>query len=127
VSIACPRKGCGNPVSAGGVVCGPDFTLLAGMCRGKKSLGQPVADLIQATGGGVAYLCRLCLTYHNGNPPARAEQFAADVEQVLSALRADPRVGWRGMLRLADRWRPPFTHRAQWSQGLDQSEAFMSP
>jgi hypothetical protein len=127
VNRSCPRAGCANPIGEGLIVCAGDFTALAGMCRGKKRLGEPQASAIQARDGGRAYRCELCRQWHNGNLPARLEELTTVAQATVSALRDDPRVGWRGVLQLADAWMPPNVNRSRWAQGLDQREAMTAP
>lgn len=120
MSRDCPRAGCDNRLSAQQIICAGDFAALAGMCRGKKPLGQPEADMIEGRGRGLAYCCPLCLMWHNGHQPARLMEPQVALATV-AALRADPRVGWQGILQLVDAWR--VTPRAGWAEGLDQSVA----
>jgi len=123
MSATCPREGCGNTLSAGQIVCSGDFTALAGMCRGKNRLGQPVADMIESNGGGIAYRCPLCLQYHNGSKVRLRMEMIAAARATVRAFRADPRVGARGVLRLADAWESRRVNRSRWAEGLDQREA----
>lgn len=126
---ACPREGCVNylylPTQ---IVCTGDFTALAGMCRGKKRLGQPEADMIEGRGAGCAYRCPLCRQYHNGTLPANRMDLVTAARSTVRVLEADPRVGRRGILNLADAWTPSETvSRSRWSEGLDQTEAYDLP
>jgi len=106
------------------IVCTGDFQALAGMCRGKKRLGQPEADMIEGRGGGVAYRCDLCRQYHNGSLPRSLAALTAASRATLRALEADPRVGRRGILNLADAWAPTRVARRRWYEGLDQRDAY---
>lgn len=123
----CPRAGCGNTLGEEQVVCAGDFTALAGMCRGKKRLGEPAAAMIEGKGGGTAYPCPLCRQWHNGALPARLEDLNAAAQATVAALRAAEAVGWQGVLQLADAWAPPRVNRMRWSEGLDQREAIPAP
>lgn len=123
--LPCPREGCGNSAEASKeIVCAVDFYALASMCRGKKRLGEPEAVMIQGMGRGAAYCCALCKQWHNGNAVARRAEFKAMVRDVVRALQADDRVGWRGILNLADSWHPRVAARARWREDLDQTQAF---
>lgn len=124
----CPRRGCTNPVSDGQIICHADFVALAGMCRAKSRLGQPVADQIAGDRGLVAYCCPLCRQWHNGGPISRQEQHMIDAQAAVQALRDDPRVGPLGLLQLADAWTPSTNvKRSRWSEGIDQREALTAP
>lgn len=125
----CPRQGCENWLRLPRmIVCGPDFQALAGMCRAKKRLGQPEADMIQGRGGGEAYQCVLCRQYHNGAPPKNRMDLVVVARATVQAMEADPRVGRRGILNLADAWVPSAVlSRSLWYDGLDQREAYNLP
>lgn len=129
--VLCPRDGCDNLVHdpAAMVVCTGDFYTLAGMCRGKKRLGEPSAVAIQDLGRGRAYECRLCRMWHNGGKTDSRMDIVAVVRGTIRALKADDRVGWRGLLQLADAWRPVpgVCDRPRWHEGLDQRAAFWVP
>lgn len=120
----CPRSGCTGLLPAGLIVCPGDFAALASSCRGKRRKGEPAAAGVEGRGGGRAYPCGLCVSWHNGglicgDAPALAAVNLATV----AALRADPRVGWRGVLQLADAWAPEMSEREKWAEGLDQRVA----
>lgn len=120
----CPRADCRNPLTRPAqIICTGDFVALAGMCRGKKRLGQPVADRIAADRGCAAYQCELCRQYHNGREVADRPGVLAVTRTAVQALRADPRVGPAGLLQLADAWHPDNVNRSCWSEGLDQAVA----
>jgi hypothetical protein len=125
----CPREGCANGLHLPEmIVCTGDFQALAGMCRAKKRLGQPEADMIEGRGGGAAYRCILCRQYHNGSPARNRMDLVTVARATLRALEADPRVGRKGILNLADAWVPSvILSRSRWYEGLDQSEAFDLP
>lgn len=123
MSRSCPREGCSNTISEELIVCPGDFAALAGMCRGKKRIGEPEAAGIEGADGGRAYRCELCRQWHNGNLPARLEELTLAARATVNALRADPRVRWIGLLQLADAWAPAHVNRSCWAQGLDQREA----
>lgn len=125
VSRPCPREGCGNTLHSDDlIVCTGDFHALAGMCRGKKRLGEPEADMIESRGRGLAYRCALCREHHNGNPVAARAEIMTTTRATVRALRDDPRVGWRGVLALVDAWAPNMSERERWHEGLDQRAAF---
>ncbi len=120
----CPRAGCRNPLTnPRDVVCAVDFYALASACRGKKPLGEPTAAMIEGAGGGTAYRCPLCWQWHNVSPMRDREAFTALVAGTVEALRADPRVGPAGLLRLVDAWHPLRCPRGAWREGLDQRQA----
>lgn len=121
----CPREGCLNWLDRPEmIVCTGDFTALAGMCRAKKRLGQPDADMIEGQGGGAAYRCILCRQYHNGSPPRNRMDLVTVARATVDAIQADPRCGRPGLLALADIWAPTTTVvRERWYEGLDQCEA----
>lgn len=122
---ACPRASCANTMQSPGlIVCSGDFAALAGMCRGKKRLGEPLAAQIEGSGGGRAYECPLCRMWHNGSAPRNRMDLKVVARATVAALSADPRVGWRGLLALADTWAPPATRRAEWHVNLDQADAY---
>jgi len=122
----CPREGCANRLHLPEmIVCTGDFQSLAGMCRAKKRLGQPEADMIQGRGGGDAYRCILCRQFHNGSAPKNRMDLVTVARATLRAMEQDPRVGWRGVLKLADAWIPSvILSRSRWYEGLDQTEAY---
>jgi hypothetical protein len=126
---ACPREGCENTLLADQIVCVGDFAALAGHCRGKKRLGEPAAAAIQSAGRGRAYRCELCRQYHNGARLTDRMTVLIAIRATVRALREDPRVGWRGILALADAWSPDGenVNRSRWSEGLDQREAHALP
>lgn len=121
---ACPREGCGNQLHRDDMIlCTGDFHALAGMCRGKKRLGEPEASFIEGRGRGRAYRCPICKQWHNGNQINGRADFLSQMRDAARALRDDPRVGWRGMIALADAWAPGMSERRSWSEGLDQQVA----
>lgn len=121
----CPVEGCANHLTRlEDLVCTGDFTVLAGVCRGKQRLGQPVADSVQDRGFGIAYQCVLCRQWHNGNKPARHADLKTLTRAIIRALRADERCGSTGLLNLADAWHPRRVNRDSWCLGLDQREAY---
>jgi hypothetical protein len=124
---SCPREGCDNPLTDGQIVCTADIHMLASMCRGKKRLGRPEADSIEGKGRGVAYDCSLCREWHNGGSIRRRMELMVDTRAVVRALRADPWVGPRGLLSLADAWHPDRVNRSRWAEGIDQREALAAP
>lgn len=121
----CPREGCRNLLAGPGqVVCGPDITILASMCRGKKRVGEPEAEWIASRHSSTdAYHCELCRQWHNGARVRRRMELIVVVRATLAALRADDRVGWRGVLLLADAWSPGNVNRSRWHEGIDQRVA----
>lgn len=123
----CPRQGCTNRLAPGQIVCSGDFTALAGMCRGKKRLGQPQADRIQSEGGREAYRCPVCRQWHNGKPVRDGERALQEATLTIKAMREEPMVGWRGVLQLADAWEPSRVNRSRWAEGIDQREALTAP
>lgn len=125
MSASCPRPGCTNLISADQAVCTGDFHALAGMCRGKKRLGQPVADAIEIERGKPAYFCQLCRSHHNGGSVVDRLLMQTFGHEVVTALRDHPRIGWRGVLQLADSWAGD--PRARWHEGLDQQAAMPVP
>ena len=125
--LRCPRAGCGNTRTEEQIVCTADFHALASMCRGKKRLGQPMADWIASRNRGVAYLCPLCREWHNGGEISDAELVMTTATATVDALCDDPRVGWRGLLQLADAWNGKRVNRAHWAEGIDQREALAAP
>jgi hypothetical protein len=127
VTQRCPREECSNVLAAGQIICTADFHLLAGMCRGKKRLGRPQADRIQGLGGGVAYDCTLCREWHNGDAIRQRMDQTITARAAVRALRADPRVGWRGLLKLVDAWHSDNVNRSRWADGIDQREALTAP
>jgi hypothetical protein len=129
VTQPCPRPGCDNTLTGTQIVCTADFHALAGMCRFKKRLGQPTADWVASRGRGVAYRCELCRDWHNGGAVQAAEVARAIAEATVQTLCDDPRVGWRGLLKLADAWDPERTgvNRSRWAEGIDQREALAAP
>lgn len=126
---SCPREGCGNLLHLPElVVCVGDFHALAGMCRAKKRLGQPDADMVAGRGGGGAYRCVLCRQYHNGSDPKNRMDLVTVARATIKAMEDDPRVGRAGILKLADAWIPSaILSRSLWYQGLDQREAYDLP
>lgn len=125
ISPCCPREACANPlVSPDEVVCVVDFHALARTCRGKKRLGEPEAAAIEGLGKGAAYRCPLCQQWHNGKARPDAARFKVLVRDTVRALASDPRVGNRGILKLADAWRPGMSEREEWANSLDQRLAF---
>lgn len=121
----CPRVGCASLLtSADQIVCTGDFHALASTCRGKKRLGEPAAAALEAGGRGVAYRCALCVQHHNGGATRAGRDEVAQVNAAtVAALKQDARVGWQGVLNLADAWAPPASARAVWACGLDQRAA----
>lgn len=99
-----------------------DFHALATACYGKKRLGEPEAAMIEGRGRGLAYRCPLCKAWHNGRGRVadRRERFAVLLTTTVSALWADERVGWRGLIQLADAWHPDVSES---SDRLDQTLA----
>jgi hypothetical protein len=127
--LSCPRAGCPNSLAGPDlIVCTGDFLALAGMCRGKKRLGQPEADMVAASKPGRdAYACHLCREYHTGSAvrdPDAQRRFGQDTVQ---ALRDDPRMGPAGLLALADAWHPDNVNRSCWHEGLDQRVVLLLP
>jgi hypothetical protein len=126
--MTCPREGCPNRLHDNAqIVCTGDFHALAGMCRGKKRLGEPEAAMIEGRGRGVAYACPLCRQHHNGAPIHGRAELTAVARATVRALRADPRVGPQGILALVDAWAPPASDRSGWAEGLDQRLAYALP
>lgn len=124
-SRVCPRADCGATLDdTDRIVCAADFRALASRCRGKKRLGEPEAAMIESRGGGVAYSCDLCRGWHNGRPTAGNRDLGIIARATVAALRADDRVGWRGILLLADAWAPAMSERERWRDNLDQRQAF---
>jgi hypothetical protein len=72
----------------------------------------------------VAYRCKLCLQWHDGTVMTNRAVFELVVAATIAALQADPRVGWRGILKLADVWHPDVSERDVWTHGLDQRAAY---
>jgi hypothetical protein len=125
VLLCCPREGCINSLSSREIlVCAVDFHALASSCRGKKRLGEPEAAMIEDRGRGLAYTCELCKQWHNGTAMGDEAGFRLVLRGTVQALAADPRVGWRGILNLADAWHPDVSERSEWSVGLDQTAAY---
>lgn len=123
---ACPRPGCGNLLAGDHqAICTGDFHLLASMCRGKRRIGQPLADALAAQRGLPAYRCPVDLQYHNGKPIKDRSASMSVASGAARALRADPRMGAQGMIALADAWAPGMSERERWSEGLDQRIAFV--
>ncbi len=122
---ACPREGCQNSVTHDHeIVCAVDFHALASTCRGKKRLGEPEAAMIEGRGRGVAYRCALCRQWHNGTAITNRAEFVVVTRDTVRALRDDERVGWRGILNLADAWHPSMSEREGWWADLDQKQAY---
>jgi hypothetical protein len=125
VPVPCPRLGCRKSLmGADEVVCSGDFHTLAGMCRGKKRLGETQAMMIDSCGRGVAYRCRVCVEWHNGAAVKDPRGLKVEARETVMAMKNDPRVGWQGMVNLARAWRPGFSPRMGWHQGLDQKDAY---
>jgi hypothetical protein len=121
----CPRRDCINSLSSREIlVCAVDFHALASSCRGKKRLGEPEAAMIEGRGRGLAYGCATCGQWHNGKAMDDQLGFQKLLRETVMALRDDPRVGWRGILNLADAWHPDVSERSEWSLGLDQRAAY---
>lgn len=123
--LPCPREDCLNSLDdPTAIVCAADFHVLASTCRGKKRLGEPEAATIEGMGRGPAYECVLCKQWHNGAKLPDRAAFKVRIRATVRALREDPRVGWRGILNLADAWHPSVSERARWREGLDQRVAY---
>jgi hypothetical protein len=93
----------------------------------KKRLGEPLAAQIADTRKAVSYRCPLCGQWHTGDAVGNRLAMETFGVATVEALRADPRVGWRGLIALADAWAPDMSERERWSEGLDQQVACVLP
>jgi hypothetical protein len=121
----CPRPGCQHSLDdVADVVCTTDFRALASTCRGKKRVGEPLAAWVEHDLGMKAYPCLVCRQWHNGGLVAEPGEFEDLIRDTVQVLRDDPRVGWPGILNLADAWHPDQVPRSVWRDGLDQKQAY---
>lgn len=124
----CPVEACPNRLALPiDLVCPGDFAALASACRGKKRLGQPLADMIASSGRGSSYQCPLCRQWHNGGKPERAADLRTQMRATVRALRGDDRCGPEGLLNLIDAWCPTRVKRESWHHDLDQRDAYALP